>query len=199
MKNPPAHIMNDHLARVAEQERRGRLRREQELEDALKASRLKAELERKEREYEFQKSQEEDRRARELVFRADADEVTFRTVSRNAHLKQWAVESELQAAVNHKNSMGEIDLNFGEWRNRQALAYEDGMYDRRKRQLRLDERAWTSEERLVNRRIELGRETRRVAEIEMEWRGGTGRPALGQRMGNYGQLANRSQGRIMEA
>lgn len=78
--------------------------------------------------------------------------------------------------------MSQIDLNFGDQMNKQAFALEDGMYTRRERQQGLDERRLVSEERLIDKRIELGRETMRVAAAVTEWRNGEGMQPLGQRM-----------------
>jgi hypothetical protein len=199
MINPPDDIQKEHNAREAERERWIKLREKQDYEAAMKVSQQNAELERKYREYEFQKSQEEDQRGRELQYRVDENEIAFQSASRKAHLRQWGIESKGQAAINRAQAMGEIEINLGHQRNRQNLAFEDGMYERRERQWVLDERAWASEERVNRTRIELGRETRRVAAMEIEYETNSGRRrALAQRRSDYGQLANRNRGRITE-
>ena len=199
MINPPDDIQKEHNAREAERERRIKLREKQDYEAAMKVSQQIAELKRKDREYEFQTSQEEDQRTRELQYRVDENEIAFQSASRKAHLRQWGIESEGQAAINRAQAMGEIEIKLGHQRNRQNLAFEDGMYERRERQWVLDERAWASEERVNRTRIELGRETRRVAAMELEYERNSGRRrALAQRRSDYGQLANRNRGRITE-
>lgn len=67
---------------------------------------------------------------RELKYRADTDEVAFASVERNDNLKQWALESKLQAKVSHAKSTGEIRISISHQMNRQALAFRDGIYYR---------------------------------------------------------------------
>jgi hypothetical protein len=149
------HIMEEHLERVAEQKRRDKIREEAKFQFAIE-----------EDEYE----NEADLRRRKHTEKLELQNKEF-------EMTKYQEEDRSTRTFNHVKSMAQLKLNTNRKKNQLALAFQDGIYSRRQKQQRLEEpgrqNAIADERRLIEARIELGRETRRVAEAERAYQGWT--------------------------
>jgi hypothetical protein len=163
MINPPDNIKEEHLERVAEQKRRDKIREEAD---------FRAKIE--EEEYENQA---------DLQRRRHTDQLELQ--NREYKMNKYQEEDRNTRTFNHVKSMSQLELDTSHKKNKLQLAFQDDIYSRRQRQQRLEEsgrkNAIEDERRLIEAKIELGRETRRVAKAErahQEWRSNTGQARI---------------------
>ncbi|EHL01988.1 hypothetical protein M7I_1937 [Glarea lozoyensis 74030] len=207
MINPPASIQRAEAMRIEEMEKRKQMIENLQFKNALKESEVNHKLHLQDREHAFTKSQIEENRHLKLEF-----------LHNTAQLSQSALDQRIAAELYQARTIGQIQidlskqhLNLSHERNMQALGYEDGMHDRRERHqdanrrwrtheleagnayLEAKERYVEKKTGLIDRQIELGMETRRVADKAMgynNWQqsgGAGGRRILGEKSMNYGQ------------
>ncbi|KAH8661680.1 hypothetical protein BGZ60DRAFT_433482 [Tricladium varicosporioides] len=213
MFNPPEEIHRIEMDRRKAQVERDRVLEEHRLRAALQAAEVQQQLEEQDRRFRLEQAQIEERRRSELQYKREIGEVEFGTMERTARLRQGALEAETQARIEYRNAMGQSDLYYANQMSLQSQTYEETMYARRQKQLQLEQqgqenelalqqRAIEAQKALIDKRIALGEETRRVASAAAQY-GYNGemmgdRPALAPRAISYGQWGNRPQARITE-
>jgi hypothetical protein len=209
MINPPISIQRAEARRIEEMEKRKQMIETQQFKNALKESEVNHKLHLQNREHAVTKSQTEERRHLKLQF-----------LHNTAQLSQSALDQRIAAELHQARTIGQIQidlskqhLNLDHQRNLQALSYEDGVHERQQRRQNSDLRYRAHELEagnryleakaryvekqtgLVDRQIELGRETRRVADKAMgykEWQQNSGddgeRRILGEKDTNFGKV-----------
>ncbi|KAF4625271.1 hypothetical protein G7Y89_g12898 [Cudoniella acicularis] len=213
MINPPESILRAEVERREAKAERDRQLEAHRLQAALQAAKVQQELEEKDRIFRLEQAQVEERRRSELQYKRAAEDVEFGALERTARLKQGALEAETETRINYRNAIGQSDLYYANQMNLQSQSYEDSMYTRRQKQLQLEqqgqEHEWglqqqsiAAQQALIDRRIQLGEETRRVASAAAQYgyNGGFGGQPTPQapRAISYGGYGNRPQARITE-
>jgi hypothetical protein len=207
MINPPIPIQRAEARRREEMEKRKLMIENLHFKNALKESEANHKLQLQGREHAVTISQIEENRHLKLQF-----------LHNTAQLSQSVLDQKIAAELHQARTIGQIQidlskqhLNLNHQRNMQALSYEDGVHERRERHqdskqrwraheleagnkyLEAQERYVDKQSGLVDRRIELGRETRRVADKAMGYKnwqqnsgGNGGRQILGEMGVNFG-------------
>jgi ankyrin repeat protein len=208
MVNPPGNILKAELQRREVENERKQQIEAVRFRAALQEEEVQQNLRLQEQKFQFEQAQIEARHRAQLQHKNEISEFEFASKERAARLKQGVLEAE-----------SKTKLDYGHQFNIQALHYQDAVYARRDREIKLEnrgkenelsiqQRSTAAQKSLLDKQIALGQETRRVAATAIEYGGwqnggfgmGTGpRPALGNRRAiSYNQLANMSPGRITE-
>ena len=100
-------------------------------------------------------------------------------------MNKYQEEDRNMRAFNHAKSMSQLELDTNREKNRLQLAFQGDKYSKLQRQRGLEEsgrkNAIEDERRLIEAKVELGRETRRVAQAEIEhqeWRSNLGQARI---------------------